>query len=129
MYLLQLYRRRRYTRHVVHHPRNASDFVDDAIRHRAQQFIRQVRPVRGHEVDGLHGAQRHHEFITTAVAITPTERTGRNTVKAWLTCSYHPCLCNSSMKIASARRSRSAYSFFTSPRMRTPSPGPGNGWR
>ena len=33
------------------------------------------------------------------------------------------------MKIASARRSRSAYSRFTSPRMRTPRPGPGNGWR
>ena len=36
---------------------------------------------------------------------------------------------SSSMKIASARRSSSAYSRFTSPRIRTPSPGPGNGWR
>ena len=59
--------------------------------------------------------------------ITPTERTGRNTVNAWLTLLYRSALCSSSMKIASARRSRSQYSFFTSPSTRTPRPGPGNG--
>ena len=36
---------------------------------------------------------------------------------------------SSSMKTASARRSSSAYSDLTSPRIRTPKPGPGNGWR
>ncbi len=38
-------------------------------------------------------------------------------------------LRSSSMKIASARCSSAAYSAFTSPRMRTPRPGPGKGWR
>ncbi len=67
--------------------------------------------------------------------ITPTERTGRNTANACAVLSYHGlpsascAIRSSSMKIASARRSRSARSRVTSPRMRTPSPGPGNGWR
>src|SRR6218665_2938828 len=62
--------------------------------------------------------------------------TGRNKGKVWLVSWYQVLpvagsvkLRSSSMKIASAWRSRSAYSFFTSPRMRTPRPGPGNGWR
>ena len=41
--------------------------------------------------------------------------------------SYHPLFFNSSIKIASAFLKRSAYSILTSPRIRTPSPGPGKG--
>src|SRR6266478_371678 len=61
--------------------------------------------------------------------ITPTDFTGRNTAKACAVCSYQFELLSSSVKIASAWRSRSAYSLLTSPRMRTPRPGPGKGWR
>src|SRR6267143_643342 len=61
--------------------------------------------------------------------ITPTDFTGRNTANACATFSYQPEARSSSMKMASARRNRSAYSRFTSPRMRTPRPGPGKGCR
>ena len=60
---------------------------------------------------------------------TPTDFTGRNTANACEVLSYRSALRSSSMKIASALASSSAYSGFTSPRMRTPRPGPGNGWR
>src|SRR6218665_2196438 len=66
--------------------------------------------------------------------MTPTLLTGRTTAKAWLVSWYQGLpvagsvkLRSSSMKIASAWRSRSANSFFTSPRIRTPQPGPGGG--
>ena len=36
-----------------------------------------------------------------ASPITPTERTGKNTVNAWLTLWYNSAACNSSIKIAS----------------------------
>ncbi len=44
--------------------------------------------------------------------ITPTERTGRKTVNAWLTLSYRSALRSSSIKMASARRSRSRVLFL-----------------
>jgi len=62
-----------------------------------------------------------HHVRTDSLAGTPR--------KACATLSYRPAARSSSMKIASARRSRSAYSRFTSPRMRTPRPGPGKGCR
>ena len=69
-----------------------------------------------------------HSYLR-ASPTTPTDFTGRNTANAWLVFSYQPDLWSSSMKIASASLKISAYSFFTSPKILTPSPGPGNGWR
>jgi catechol-2,3-dioxygenase len=44
--------------------------------------------------------------------MTPTDLTGRNTPNACATLSYQSAARSSSMKIASARRSRSAYSLL-----------------
>ena len=59
--------------------------------------------------------------------MTPTDFTGRNTVNACDVFSYQPFSFNSSIKIASAFLKRLANSNFTSPRILTPSPGPGKG--
>src|SRR5690349_14470132 len=42
---------------------DAPDFVDDAAGHFFQQRVRQFRPVRGHEVTGLHCPKRHHVIV------------------------------------------------------------------
>jgi hypothetical protein len=67
--------------------------------------------------------------------MTPTERTGRNTAKACATWSYQARALgpsarrSSSMKIASARRSSSAYSRLHLAEDAHAEAGPGNGWR
>src|SRR3546814_4086528 len=50
---LPLDRRRRLAADVVDHARDAADLVDDAVGDAAEEVVRQVRPVRGHEIDGL----------------------------------------------------------------------------
>src|SRR5690625_3012505 len=65
---LPLDRCRRFAGNVVGHARHAGDFIDDAVRNFFQQFIRQVCPAGGHEVDGFYSTQRDNPFITAAVA-------------------------------------------------------------
>lgn len=59
---------RRLAAHVVGHAGDAGDLVDDAVGDLLQQLVGQVRPAGGHEVDGLHGAQRDHPLVAAAVA-------------------------------------------------------------
>src|SRR6185312_2640479 len=66
--LLPLDRRGRFAADVIHHARNPAHFVDDAQADTLEEFIRQVRPARRHEVDGLDRAQRDHPFVGAAVA-------------------------------------------------------------
>ena len=42
--------------------------IDDASAGGFQQFVRQVRPTSGHEVDGFHGTQGNNPGVTTAIA-------------------------------------------------------------
>ena len=65
---LPLNRRRRLAADVIRHAVDAAHFVDDAARYFLEQGIRQLGPVGGHEVAGLHGAQRHHVIVGAAVA-------------------------------------------------------------
>ena len=51
--LLPLDRCRRLARYVVHHSVDAANLVDDAVRHSAEQAVRQFGPVRSHEVLSL----------------------------------------------------------------------------
>src|SRR5688572_23912914 len=46
-------RRRRLAADVVHDPRDPAQLVDDPARDVVEEVVRQVRPVRRHEVDGL----------------------------------------------------------------------------
>src|ERR1700712_3104187 len=62
-----LNRRWRLARHVVGDAGDAFDLVDDAPADGFQQFVRQVRPTCGHEVDGFDGAQGHDPGVTTAI--------------------------------------------------------------
>src|SRR5690606_38984321 len=66
--LLPLDRRRRLARDVVHDPVDTAHLVDDPVRHPPKQLVRQVRPVRGHEVLRLYRAQRDDEVVGAAVA-------------------------------------------------------------
>src|SRR5579863_5354522 len=65
---LPLDRRRRLARDVIHHARDAADFVHDAPRHVVEEIVGEAHPVRGHEVHRFYRAQRDHEVITAAVA-------------------------------------------------------------
>src|SRR5450830_1420183 len=65
---LPLNRRRRLPRNVIHDAVDAPHLVDDAVRHFTEQGVRQVGPLGGHEVQGLHGAQGHHPFVGAPVA-------------------------------------------------------------
>src|SRR5665213_1918247 len=67
-YSFPLDRRRRLPRNVIHHPRNPRHFVDHAMHDEIQKFIRQSRPARRHEIDGLHSAQRDHIIVAPAIA-------------------------------------------------------------
>src|SRR5882724_12127828 len=60
--------RGRLARHVVGHAVDATDFVDDAARDFLQQAVRQLGPVGGHEIAGLHGTQGHHMVVSAAIA-------------------------------------------------------------
>ena len=81
----------------------------------------------------LHRAQRHHVFVGAAIAHHAHRRFHRQEhgegLREVLSYQDLPSASlvarSSSMKIASARRNSSAYSRFTSPRMRTPRPGAG----
>ena len=64
-----------------------------------EQVVRQARPVRRHEIDRLHRAQRDDLFVARPSPITPTDLTGRNTAKAWLTVSYEALRAQLSMKM------------------------------
>ena len=64
---LPLDRCRRFAGDVVNHAVDTADFVDDPVGDFAEQFVRQVRPLRGHEVLCLYGAQRDDIFIRSAV--------------------------------------------------------------
>src|SRR5574340_200241 len=61
-------RRRRLAADVVDDTVDAAYFVDDAVGDLAEQGVGQFGPVGGHEVLGLHGAQRDHVIIGAAVA-------------------------------------------------------------
>src|SRR5574337_554928 len=54
---------RRLSADVVYDPRNAAQLVDDAVGHLAEEIVRQMCPVRGHEIDGFDRAQRDHPFV------------------------------------------------------------------
>src|SRR6516225_9329680 len=60
--------RGRLARDVVDHARDPRDLVDDAPRDLIEELIRQARPVRGHEVHGLHRAQGDHVVVAPAIA-------------------------------------------------------------
>ena len=49
-------RGRRLAGNIVHHAVDAPYFIDDAVRYLAKQFMRQMSPMRGHEVLRLHRA-------------------------------------------------------------------------
>ena len=73
-------------------------------------------------------------LVRAASPMTPTERTGKNTANACAMLSYQLAVgiaCGAELvdedRVGAAQRS--AHSRRTSPRIRTPSPGPGNGWR
>ena len=55
-------------RDVVGDAVDAAHLVDDPARHLLQQRVRQLGPVGGHEVAGLHRAQRDHVLVGAAVA-------------------------------------------------------------
>src|SRR5690554_6897308 len=59
--------------------------------------------------------------------ITPTDFTGNKTTNACETSSYKLCLYNSSIKTSSASCKIRTFSASTSPKIRIPNPGPGNG--
>src|SRR5512146_516048 len=50
---------------------DAAHLVDDPVRDASQQLVRQRGPVRGHEIRGLHCAQRDHVIVSPAVAHHP----------------------------------------------------------
>lgn len=52
---LPLNSRRRLPRDVIDNPRHPPQLIDDPVAHRTQELVRQMRPMRGHEVDRLHG--------------------------------------------------------------------------
>ena len=66
--------------------RDAAHLVDDAARHDVEEIVRQRAQSRGHEVDGLDGAQRDDVVVLRPSPNTPTDFTGRNTANAWLDC-------------------------------------------
>src|SRR6267143_4858693 len=68
MRLLPLYRRGRLARDVVDHAVDAAHFIHDAVGHFGEELVRQRRPVRGHEVGGLHRAQCDDVLVGTPVA-------------------------------------------------------------
>ncbi len=53
--------------HVVGHAVDAAHLVDDAAGHFFEQRIGQLGPVGGHEVAGLHRAQRDHIVVGAAI--------------------------------------------------------------
>src|SRR5581483_722039 len=65
---LPLYRRGRLARDVIYHARYAGNLVDDAPGHVLEKLIGKPRPVRGHEIDGFHGPQRHDVVVAPPVA-------------------------------------------------------------
>src|SRR6476469_3997309 len=65
---LPLDRRRRLRRDIVRDAVDAAHLVDDPGRDSFQQRVRQLGPVGGHEVAGLHGAQRDDVVVGAAVA-------------------------------------------------------------
>ena len=53
-----------------------------------QQRIRQLSPISGHEIAGQYGAQGRHVAAGAAIAMTPTDWSGRKAVRALLVRSY-----------------------------------------
>ena len=124
-------RRRRLARNVVDDAVDAAHLVDDRVLTRASSSCGSCAQCAVMKSVVCTARSATACSYVRPSPITPTERTGRNTANACAVLSYHDwpsasrAARSSSMKIASARRSRSAYSRFTSPRMRTPRPGPG----
>src|SRR5262249_40560943 len=61
-------RRGRLAADVINNTRYAAQLVDYPVRYLADEFVRQVRPVRRHEVDRLDRAQRDHPLVRTRIA-------------------------------------------------------------
>ena len=62
---------RRFAAHIVHHAVDAAYFVDDGVRHFAEQRVGQLRPMRGHKVAGDDRAQGDYIVVSAAVAHYP----------------------------------------------------------
>ena len=58
----------RLARDVVDDSVDAAHFVDDAVRHLAEEVVREVAPVGRHEVGRFDRAQAHDPFVGAAVA-------------------------------------------------------------
>ena len=94
-----------------------------------QQLVRQLGPVRGHEVAGLHGAQRHDVLVVRPSPITPTDLHRQEHGERLAVLSYQSGLAQLFDEDRVGAAQQVGVLRFTSPRMRTPRPGPGNGWR
>src|SRR5690606_34985650 len=66
--LLPLDGRGRLAAHIINNTRNTTYLIDNPVGNASQEVIRQVRPVGGHEVDGLHRAQRDHPLVGAGIA-------------------------------------------------------------
>ena len=125
---LPLNRRRRLRAHVIRDSVNPAHFVDDSAGYFFEQGIGQLRPIRSHEIAGLHGAERDDVVVGAAIAHHADALDGEENCEG-LGCGFVPVFLarsalreaqgervrrkqrNSSMNMAPALRSRSAYFF------------------
>jgi hypothetical protein len=90
-----------------------------------EKFVRQPRPARRHEIDGLHRTQRNHIVVAPPVA-HHADRAHRQEHRERLADLVVQIVRvrSSSMKMH-PRGAADRRAIVTSPRMRTPRPGPG----
>ena len=96
-----------------------------------QQLVRQRRPVRGHEVGGLHRAQRHHVLVGAAVA-HHADRAHRQEHGEGLRGLVVPaarCAQLLDEDRVGALQQLGVLALRPRPGCARPGPGPGNGWR
>src|SRR5699024_6362451 len=65
---LPLNRRRWLAGDIVGHPGDTTYFVDDPVGYQFQEVVGQMRPARGHEVDGFHCTQGNDPFVAAGIA-------------------------------------------------------------
>ena len=92
-----------------------------------EEVVRQMCPVGGHKVDGFDGAKRNDPIIFTTIAHHANGAHRQEHGERLADLVVEVGFAQLFDKTASARRKISQYSFFTSPRTRTPRPGPGKG--
>ena len=130
--LLELYRPRRFTGQIIEYPVNPPHFIYDPAHHPIKHFIRDLRRLSCHEVNRLHRSQCHGIVICPFISHNSDASHICQRRKVLVDLSVQSGICDlfpvdRVRKIASASCTMRTFSAVTSPMMRIPSPGPGNG--